>query len=444
MKLRFGQTAAMSVVTVFAIAVMAASGGLDFSSFQENSPEETVVPPAEAAPVDILELRPQTIEVVQRYSGMIEPRERLVLGFEIPGRIETLGKNANGQVFDEGVRVAAGDVLAVLDTRQLQARKAEADALLAQAEQENDRGVKLRQRNPLAINESELLTRKTTLEIQQARAQLAAEQLRNATLVSPVDGVISKRMLLPGESVNAHQPVFEILQVDRVSLMVGVPESKIAPVIAEYEKARRFREVGADDEVGFQANVWLAGSNDPFQRGYAYRLEGDESDDAEREAKQEAKHEARIGEVVMVSESSDQTTGLFQVEIQLDNRDGNLRPGQIAIAELIVARIKGFEIPSSVAIFEDGKGYLYTVAGPADAPEAKRFNLREGNHLEQKGKIILKHAEDEKEQIDLLRVVSRGQHRLIDGRAIAIQKVNGQPRKGAASSEVPDATVSVP
>ena len=48
---------------------------------------------AVAAPVVVRELKPERVEVLDIYSGMIHPFERYSVGFEVPGRIERAGEN---------------------------------------------------------------------------------------------------------------------------------------------------------------------------------------------------------------------------------------------------------------------------------------------------------------------------------------------------------------
>ena len=55
----------------------------------------------------------------------------------------------------------------------------------------------------------------------------AQKNLADATLLAPCDGIISQRLVNAGESIAMHQPAMEIVQVDRVLLIVGVPESRV-------------------------------------------------------------------------------------------------------------------------------------------------------------------------------------------------------------------------
>ncbi len=416
--MKFGNIAAMILVTVFALAVMLASGtNLITQIFVDEASPQKLETPEVQAPVSVVQAASERIEILQRYSGMIRPLERMTLGFEIPGRVIKLGKNSNGQTFDDGVRVAAGDVLVQLDSKELAARKAEADALLSQAQQEMDRALSLRQKNKLAISEVEFLNAKTTLSITEARAELAKEQLRNATLTSPVDGVISKRFFLPGESINAHQPVFELLQIDEVLLVVGVPEAKILPLLKRFQDAKRKKAVGIADARPHLAYVQLVGA-DTFGQPWR-QLEA---------------------EVRTISEAADDRTGLFEVEIAISNKDGQLRPGQIAVANIVADEIDGFRLPSIAAIFEAGQGSLYCVSQrQTDGQlQAIRHKLMPGAYLEQGDDLILRNLPD-----GFQKVVVRGQHRLTPGRLVRV--IPDDPpheQVESASSDPPDSAES--
>jgi multidrug efflux pump subunit AcrA (membrane-fusion protein) len=60
-----------------------------------------------------------------------------------------------------------------------------------------------------------------------ARVQVAAKALSDATLVSPISGYISKKSIETGDKASTERPVFEIVQLDPVEANVGVPETDI-------------------------------------------------------------------------------------------------------------------------------------------------------------------------------------------------------------------------
>ena len=79
-------------VTAVAIGVMVQ---LSQGTLGGAGPSVDLQPVPKAAapklPVTIKELRPETIEIFDTFTGMIEPWERYALGFETGGRVITLG-----------------------------------------------------------------------------------------------------------------------------------------------------------------------------------------------------------------------------------------------------------------------------------------------------------------------------------------------------------------
>ena len=67
------------------------------------------------------------------------------------------------------------------------------------------------------------------------------------------------------------------------------------------------------------------------------------------------------GEVYRIPETSDTRTGLFAVEIRLENADRLLRPGMVATADIVTASILGYKIPQEAVIFRQRNAYLFTV-----------------------------------------------------------------------------------
>lgn len=401
--------AALILVTVFAVAVMlAASGGRVLNRLRGVQPKpqpKVTVEDTSAAPVVVQVADPEPIELIQKYSGTIRPFERLTMAFEVSGRIKSLGKNRSGKTFDDGVPVAAGEVLAELDMRALEAQAEEAAARLGQAEDEMRRAEALRQKNPRALSDADWKKTQTNLRIAQAQVKVIAERLKEGKLVAPVAGVISKRHKSVGESVQVHQPVFEIVQVDRVLLVVGVPESQIRPILERQNKLRMQARLspGSDDEASIKAYVDLVG-RDAFSR----------------------KWQTLTGEVYLISETSDETSGLFDVEIVLENVGGLLRPGQIGVASLVTGEVTGVRVPASAAIFQDDEVYLYSIRpeGGGDPPAkldskgkylAHRVNLSREQYLEQNESLILRKLDPRDRYL-----VVKGQHRLAPNRRVEI------------------------
>ena len=119
------------------------------------------------------------------------------------------------------------------------ARRDEANANFENAQTEFKRLTGLNQRSPGAVSETTFQQATQQLAVSTAMRDIAEKNLEDAMLIAPEEGVISKRMVNPGESINMHQPVFEIVQVDKVLLTVGVPESRIIAMQQQFNQKRR-------------------------------------------------------------------------------------------------------------------------------------------------------------------------------------------------------------
>lgn len=360
--------------------------------------------PLAAQPRTVVKAVPVTAslrDVFIRYSGKIEPWEDYSLGFEIGGRVATLGENASGQPLDDGDRVEAGQLLARLDDRVLRARMAEAEANLelAVSELKRSRGA----RN--VISESEYQNDVTRQAQSRAMQQMAVKNLEDSLLTSPVTGTISRRMVEPGESVNPNEVIFEVVENDRLRLVLNVPEARVRELELRRREVAAARTNGAtsdDPESGvFRAHVRLEG-NDLYGNPWPMI-------DAE---------------VYRIAQTADRVTGLFEVEIALDNGPGLLRPGMVATADLVTDRINGYELPEAAVLFRQGSTYTFVVddesaempvmfweAGETTIQRARRVDLT--RWIDQ-GETVLVPAE----ATDLRRVVTRGQQRLRDGQLV--------------------------
>lgn len=406
---RISRLAALLVVTAFALAVMWASGTRRIDDGSESGPVEPVVAPA--APVAARTLAAETIEIHGVYAGMIRPFERYSIGFEVPGRVETLGqrreplRDAEGrrtQELDVGDRVSQRQVLAVLDQRVLKARVDETAARLEQAQQELARARRLRSSGQV-ISATELQTRITNVAIAEAEVTTAQKNLEDATLRAPCKGVISRRMINAGESIQPHQPAFEIVQVDRVLLTVGVPESRVH----ELETRRRQLTASGGSITNFKTHVQLMG-RDRYGKAWPDRL----------------------GYVYQIAETADDRTGLFEVEVLVDNTDGLLKPGQVAQARIVIDELEAFRIPLDAVLFRGADPYFYAIhptqndlnvlfweMGPAADLVAHPVPVK--SYVEQDGELIVTDVAPEDR-----RIVVRGQHRLVEGRRVRIANPN--------------------
>lgn len=414
-----GRFMSLAMVTLFAVAVMLVSGGkVTWWQAEETGPiEEEVAEDQSVMPVLTQPVKRESIQIIDSYAGMIEPFERFNLSFQVAGQVERLGKNENDQTLDVGDAVTAGQVLAQLDQRILTARRNEAAATLENADVEYQRLANLRQRSPGSVSETNLQQAQTQHAVAKAILEVADKNLEDSILRSPVDGVISARMLNPGEAVNMHQQVFEVVQVDKVLLTLGVPESRIVPIQQRFNAMRQagvtperaIEQLTTEDERLFKVHVRRYGSGPHLQ---------------------DSTREQLAGVVHRISETADGRSGLFRVQVVLDNPQRLLKPGVVAKADLVIDQWKGFRLPIESVIFRDDGTFVYLAKQlkpdgtdtmklvGVHSDETREFVAQEWKlnyYLEQGRELVIRDLPQDQQQL-----IVRGQHRLVDGRRIQV------------------------
>jgi HlyD family secretion protein len=199
------------------------------------------------------EARRGMLTVTVTATGTLQPVNQVDLGSEISGTIKTV-------LVDYNDRVKQGQVLATMNTDQLQARvnQARASLELAKAQVKEAEATitetrnKLRRANELkrsgTFSQDELDTAQASYDravaalarskaqVQQAQASLDAEQttLAKATLISPIDGIVLSRTVEPGQTVAAsfQTPVLFTLaeNLTQMELHVDVDEADVGQV----------------------------------------------------------------------------------------------------------------------------------------------------------------------------------------------------------------------
>ncbi|MGY8771152.1 MAG: efflux RND transporter periplasmic adaptor subunit [Pirellulales bacterium] len=438
---RLGRLLGLIVVTVFAVAVMYVSDGKWLKSDEEPNPnvnELGQTQPKSLVAVQAITLESEVIEIVDSYAGTIEPFERHVVALEIPGKINLLGQNQDGQMLDVGDEVIKGQVLATLDQRILKAQLAQATATLGNSEADYNRLTTAKQKSPGSVTETVYQEVVTQIILAKAKQNIAEKNLENATVTAPAAGVISKRLVNPGESVNLRQQLFEIVEVDRVLLSLGIPESRIGDVQRRFNQVKKNQrsainnrqsdQVAAlqEDELKFKVIVQSIGHN----------RYGDAA-------------EEMIGHVYRIGETADERNSLFRVQVVLKNKDRMLKPGLVAMASLVTDTIQGYRFPIESVLFRDNETYVYFIDQMPDLVTINLLDWEVGKQPEyQASKVpVLRYVEqgdeiliEEKDLLTKLRFpIIRGQHRLTDGDQVQLvphqSKVNG-------SSDVDQSKVS--
>jgi RND family efflux transporter MFP subunit len=222
---------------------------------------------------------------------------------------------------DIGARVEKGDLLAEIDTPEIDQQLSQAIAARQQAAASLDlarstveRWESLRKKD--AVSQQELEERRSANA--QAVANLAAadanvERLRQLEgfkrVVAPFAGLITRRNVDVGDLIdagsNGGRPLFMLAQTDPLRVYVNVPQT-YAQLIKPGQKV-----------IVTQAEL----------RGLNF-----------------------VGEVARTAASIDTTTRTMQIEVALPNRDGTLLPGAFVQVALPLAADKALTIPTTALL----------------------------------------------------------------------------------------------
>ncbi|HWR71806.1 MAG TPA: efflux RND transporter periplasmic adaptor subunit [Nitrospirota bacterium] len=167
-------------------------------------------------------------------SGNVEVTE-VNVAFKIPGRVVAL-------LSDEGKQVARGDKLAVLDRAEYASQVAQNNASLRNAEAQLEKAKKDLERYEIlykkdVIAAQQLDSARTGHDVALAQAQQAAAAVRmsevrlgDTVIYSPAAGVVLRKNIEPGETVQAGVPIFSIGDISNPWIKVYVKEDKLGLV----------------------------------------------------------------------------------------------------------------------------------------------------------------------------------------------------------------------
>jgi membrane fusion protein (multidrug efflux system) len=184
---------------------------------------------------DFTTVEARELSVKLPISGTLEPLSQAIVKSKVAaGVLET--------PIPEGVKVARGDVVVRLDTADLQARLVTQQATQEDAEAKLALALKNHETNQTLlrqkfISQTAFDTAENSVNIARAALKSAASQveiarraLNDATVRAPIDGIVSKRFVLPGEKAALDSPLFSMVDLRQMILEAQVPAGEIPRV----------------------------------------------------------------------------------------------------------------------------------------------------------------------------------------------------------------------
>lgn len=245
-------------VAALGVVVLAGGGWAYMQKQPQHAPAgvAATAKPAQAAPQqhtlelasgDVAAIATRSLALSLPLSGSLAPLSSATIKSKISGVVQAT-------TVQEGMTVAAGQVLARIDQADLQARLQQQQALLDEAQ------AKLAMASKNEYNSQALLSQKyisqnaydatqnsvelarANVKSAQAMVQIAQIALADGVIRAPIAGVISRRHVQAGEKLAPDMPVFSIVNLSELTLEAQVPASDIPRVRVGQEV--RFRVDG--------------------------------------------------------------------------------------------------------------------------------------------------------------------------------------------------------
>ncbi len=196
----------------------------------DGEAEQAGSPELRRTPVTVGAAERRTVQVLEASVGHLETPAAPAVAAETPGRVEAIRVG-------DGAAVVPGTVLAVLDNQlqRIQRDSAEAElerlsALLTNQDATVRRLRDLVQDNSASqslYDEAQAQQRALNAQMKDARAKLqdANYQLQKTRIVSPIAGIVQRKLISVGDYVAVGQPLFELIQSDRLHAYLPFPET---------------------------------------------------------------------------------------------------------------------------------------------------------------------------------------------------------------------------
>jgi RND family efflux transporter MFP subunit len=215
------------ILSTVAVAALVAVGARWASQRQTptapTASTAAAVPSIELAASDVFTAQTQTLSLGIAVSGSLKATQSAVVKARVAGELQELSLR-------EGDRVQAGQVIARIDPSEYQARvrqaqqqadSAKAQVDIAQRQFDNNQALVNQgfiSQTALLNSQASLNGAKATHAAALAALDLAEKSLVDATLRSPLTGVVAQRLAQPGERVAIEARLIEVINLSQLEI----------------------------------------------------------------------------------------------------------------------------------------------------------------------------------------------------------------------------------
>ena len=168
------------------------------------------------------------------------------------------------------------------------------------------------------MNPDNIASAKAQMESAKAGLDLAKHALDNATITAPISGKISAKNISAGELTPTQTPSIVLENPNSVNVLIKVTETNINDVT-----------------VGMAAKISVPSTGASYD-----------------------------GTISTISPSADQKTGMFDVQVAINNSDDKIKLGMVTNITLVNANENNtFLVPKESVFEEDNTSYVYIISG---------------------------------------------------------------------------------
>jgi len=292
---------------------------------------------------DIVFARVQPFNRTLQISGSLKAVDSAVVRAKVAAELKTL-------TVREGDTVTAGQTIGQLDTLEVDLRVQQADQNAASAKAQWDIAQRALNNNRALVAQgfisatgletsiSNEAAARATYEAALAAVNLARKARTDARLVSPISGLVSQRLVQPGERVAVDARLVEIVDLSRIELEAAVAPEDIGQVA-----------------VGQTARLAAEGLDGPV-----------------------------TAQVVRINPSTQAGTRAVLVYLRLDPRP-NLRQGLFLTGAIDLSTTSALTVPLSAVRVDQAQPYVLAVVG--DRVERRKVTLGQRGELPIDGRI---------------------------------------------------------
>ncbi len=328
---------------------------------KKTTAQKTAERPVKKARVELVKVVATNLQETFVLPGRLEAWESLTLAAELAGPVRWIGPA-------EGDYLTVDEAILRIDTDTLKANLQRDQTGFEVQQKEFNRYQQLLAEQ--LVSQQEFGVVRSALEAARANLRQSQLALDKSLLKSPINGILDRLLVDRGEYVSPGDPLAEIVQIDKLKVIVDVPEKDVA-YLAPGQKVEVISASLGDDTTDFLA-----------------------------------------GKILHVGYQADPASRTFRVKVEVGNPAKKLRPGMILRVRFLRKKHVGvLAVPLFAVVDRDGQKYLFV----SDHQQARQKLVRLGAVVGDR--VIVEAGLKPGEQL-----VVKGQQLLTDGAQIQQQE----------------------